>query len=87
MSCIFNITTDSVLGGIDRVHRECRSGRVIEAGPHISVPGAELVFRASHELETIGKIGYKTLQLIQEVQGLDGNPLYAMLQEVIYCQR
>ena len=47
---------------------------------------AELVFRASKELETIGKIGYKTLQLIQQAQSLDGNPLYAILHEAIYCQ-
>lgn len=46
----------------------------------------QLVFRASQELETIGKIGYKTLQLIQQVQGFDGNPLYAILHEAIYCQ-
>jgi len=46
----------------------------------------ELVFRASKELETIGKIGYKTLQLIQQAQGFDGNPLYAILHEAIYCQ-
>ncbi|KAJ3565185.1 hypothetical protein NP233_g7803 [Leucocoprinus birnbaumii] len=46
----------------------------------------QLVFRASRELETIGKIGYKTLQSIQQAQSYDGNPLYAILHEAIYCQ-
>ncbi|KAF5355197.1 hypothetical protein D9756_005673 [Leucocoprinus leucothites] len=46
----------------------------------------QLVFRASRELETIGKIGYKTLQSIEQAQSLDGNPLYAILHEAIYCQ-
>jgi len=81
------------LGGIDRVHREWEglkkrdrwNAQVFFLFPKKNGM-AELVFRASKELETIGKMGYKTLQLIQQAQGYDGNPLYAILHEAIYCQ-
>ncbi|XP_006461414.1 hypothetical protein AGABI2DRAFT_185664 [Agaricus bisporus var. bisporus H97] len=46
----------------------------------------QLVFRASRELETIGKIGYKTLQSVEHSQAFDGNPLFAIIHEAIYCQ-
>jgi len=75
-----------LLGGIDRVHREWRVEGMYGRWNVNRNDIAELVFRASQELETIGKIGYKTLQLIQQVQGFDGNPLYAILHEAIYCQ-
>ncbi|KAF8161478.1 alpha/beta-hydrolase [Crassisporium funariophilum] len=46
----------------------------------------ELVFRASNDLELFKKLSYKTLQSIEHQQPLDGNPLYAILHEPIYCQ-
>ncbi|KAH8813568.1 alpha/beta-hydrolase, partial [Flagelloscypha sp. PMI_526] len=46
----------------------------------------QLVFRASNDLDTFDKISYKTLQLIQDMQSFDGNPLFAILHEPIYCQ-
>lgn len=47
---------------------------------------AELVLRAANDLELFQKLSYKTLQLVEEKQSLDGNPLYAILHEPIYCQ-
>lgn len=46
----------------------------------------QLVFRASTDLEMFGRLSYKTLQKVQYSQSLDGNPLYAVLHEPIYCQ-
>ncbi|CAA7260406.1 unnamed protein product [Cyclocybe aegerita] len=46
----------------------------------------QIVFRATSDLDLVKKISYKTLQTIQQLQGLDGNPLYAILHEPIYCQ-
>ncbi|KAH9485732.1 Proline iminopeptidase aneH [Psilocybe cubensis] len=46
----------------------------------------QLVFRASNDLALFKKISYKTLQSIQNQQTFDGNPLYAILHEPIYCQ-
>ncbi|KAJ3504026.1 hypothetical protein NLJ89_g8156 [Agrocybe chaxingu] len=37
----------------------------------------QIVFRAASDLDLIKKISYKTLQTIQQLQGLDGNPLKA----------
>ncbi|KAF8892289.1 alpha/beta-hydrolase [Infundibulicybe gibba] len=45
-----------------------------------------LVFRASNELNMFHKIGYKTLQNLQQEQPFDGNPIYAILHEPLYCQ-
>lgn len=47
---------------------------------------AELVFRAANDLSIFGKIAYKTLQTVQEAQVFDGNTLYSVLHEPIYCQ-
>ena len=47
---------------------------------------AELVFRAWNDLELFQRLDYKTLQLVQTQQSFDGNPLYAVLHEPIYCQ-
>lgn len=47
----------------------------------------ELVFRASNDLAVFKSIAYKTLQIIQGKQDYDGNPLYAIMHESIYCQR
>jgi hypothetical protein len=46
----------------------------------------EFVFRASNDLELFSKLSYKTLQLIEKHQPFDGNPLYAILHEPLYCQ-
>ncbi|KAH6910279.1 alpha/beta-hydrolase [Coprinopsis sp. MPI-PUGE-AT-0042] len=46
----------------------------------------ELVLGASNDLSLFAKIGYKTLQSIEQAQSFDGNPLYAILHEAIYCQ-
>ncbi|PAV19032.1 alpha beta-hydrolase [Pyrrhoderma noxium] len=46
----------------------------------------ELVFRASEELEQYGKFSRKLLQSVQGASSLDGNPIYALLHEAIYCQ-
>ncbi|EIM83989.1 alpha/beta-hydrolase [Stereum hirsutum FP-91666 SS1] len=47
----------------------------------------QLVFRASNDLVVFKSIAYKTLQIIQGKQDYDGNPLYAIMHESIYCQR
>jgi hypothetical protein len=46
----------------------------------------ELVLRASNDLSLFKKISYKTLQSIEQSQSFDGNPLYAILHEALYCQ-
>jgi len=46
----------------------------------------QLVFRAANDLSLFNKFSYKTLQLIQEKQSFDGNPIYAILHEPLYCQ-
>ena len=46
----------------------------------------ELVFRAFNDLELFNKLSYKTLQLIEQSQSFDGNPIYAILHEPLYCQ-
>jgi len=46
----------------------------------------QLVLRASNDLELFSKLSYKTLQLIEQRQSFDGNPIYAILHEPIYCQ-
>ncbi|EIM80537.1 alpha/beta-hydrolase [Stereum hirsutum FP-91666 SS1] len=46
----------------------------------------QLVFRASNDLSIFGRLSYKTLQNVQQKQSLDGNPIFAILHEPIYCQ-
>jgi len=58
--------------------------RFITANSHFQT--AELVFRSSNELGLFNKIAYKTLQQVQAQQSFDGNPLYAVLHEPLYCQ-
>lgn len=70
-------------GGIDRVHRTLYANLGLDRVPD---HGLELVFRASNDLDLFRKISYKTLQLVQESQSFDGNPIYAVLHEPIYCQ-
>ena len=47
---------------------------------------AELVFRASNDLELFNRLSYKLLQSVQSHQPFDGNPLYGILHEPMYCQ-
>ncbi|KAH8119584.1 alpha/beta-hydrolase [Phellopilus nigrolimitatus] len=46
----------------------------------------EILFRAINDLELFGKLSYKLLQSVQNESACDGNPLYAVLHEAIYCQ-
>ncbi len=46
----------------------------------------ELVFRAANDLDTFGHLTYKTVQLIEQAQSFDGNPIFSILHEAIYCQ-
>ncbi|KAJ7593824.1 alpha/beta-hydrolase [Mycena floridula] len=46
-----------------------------------------LVLRATNDLELFNKLTFKTMQLIESVHAFDGNPLYAILHEPLYCQR
>ncbi|KAG6849973.1 hypothetical protein H0H93_002975, partial [Arthromyces matolae] len=49
--------------------------------------GQEIVFRAANDLSLFAKLSQRLLQNIEQEQALDGNPLYALLHEAIYCQR
>jgi len=46
----------------------------------------QFVLRASTDLSLFGKLSHKLLQEIQANQSFDGNPLYAVVHEAIYCQ-
>ncbi|TEB38049.1 alpha/beta-hydrolase [Coprinellus micaceus] len=46
----------------------------------------QIVFRAAHELATLGKLSYKMIQTIEQANSTDGNPIYAILQEPAYTQ-
>ncbi|THH07987.1 hypothetical protein EW145_g3015 [Phellinidium pouzarii] len=46
----------------------------------------QLVFRAINDLKLFGKLSYKFLQSVQNESAYDGNPIYAILHEAIYCQ-
>ncbi|TFK51612.1 alpha/beta-hydrolase [Heliocybe sulcata] len=46
----------------------------------------QLVLRASNDLALFGKLSYKLLQTVERKQDFDGNPLFAILHEPIYCQ-
>lgn len=48
--------------------------------------GTEFVLRASNDLELFNRLSYKLLQSVQSHQSFDGNPLYAILHEPVYCQ-
>ena len=47
----------------------------------------ELVLRATNDLELFGKFSYKTTQLIEQEAIFDGNPLYSIMQENLYCHK
>ncbi|PPR06871.1 hypothetical protein CVT26_003995 [Gymnopilus dilepis] len=66
--------------------------RFLQLGQHFGFHGGidavhQIVFRASNDLVHMDKLSYKTLQTIESQQPFDGNPLYAILHEPIYCQR
>jgi hypothetical protein len=46
----------------------------------------EVVLRATNELQLYKKLSYCLLQSIQGMQSMDGNPIFAILHEPIYCQ-
>ncbi|KAF7362339.1 Alpha beta-hydrolase [Mycena venus] len=47
----------------------------------------QLVFRMASDLQLIGKMTFKTLQLAEESGfHIDGNPLFCILHEQMYCQ-
>ncbi|KAF7297951.1 Alpha beta-hydrolase [Mycena chlorophos] len=46
----------------------------------------QLVFRMTNDLELFSKFSPKTLQTIQGCYPFDGNPIYAILHEPVYCQ-
>lgn len=47
---------------------------------------ADLVLRASNDLELFGFLTHPTLTAIDSYGGFDNNILYAVFQETIYCQ-
>jgi hypothetical protein len=78
------VSQRACVGGIDDIHRRWSSSNCQEI---VAVStSSELVFRAWNDLELFGRLDYKTLQMVQAEQPLDGNPLYAILHEPIYCQ-
>ena len=44
------------------------------------------VQRLINDIDTHGEISYKALQNVQASQPFDGNILYALAHEAIYCQ-
>ncbi|KAJ6631499.1 alpha/beta-hydrolase [Mycena sp. CBHHK59/15] len=46
----------------------------------------QLVLRATNDLELFGKMTFKTLQMLESKYTFDGNPIYAILHEPVYCQ-
>ncbi|KAF9268486.1 alpha/beta-hydrolase [Marasmius fiardii PR-910] len=46
----------------------------------------QIVLRAANDLELFNKFSYKLLQTVQNGLAFDGNPIYAILHEPIYCQ-
>lgn len=46
-----------------------------------------IVLRAASELESTSTLSYKLLQNIEQDQSFDGNLIYAILHESIYCQQ
>uniref|UniRef100_A0A0W0FIZ2 Putative alpha/beta-hydrolase n=1 Tax=Moniliophthora roreri TaxID=221103 RepID=A0A0W0FIZ2_MONRR len=46
----------------------------------------QIVFRAANDLELYKQLTYKLLQMVEGCQHIDGNPIYAILHEPLYCQ-
>jgi len=45
----------------------------------------QIVFRITNDLELFGRLTFKTLQTIESSYPFDGNPIYAILHEPVYC--
>jgi len=65
--------------------------RFLQLGIHLGAAGGidqihQTVFRVTNDLELFGKLTFKTLQTIEAKYTFDGNPIYAILHEPIYCQ-
>lgn len=65
--------------------------RFLDLGINFGSPGGidnihMWVQRAANELEIFGELTTKMLQTIQAQQPYDGNPIYAIAHEAIYCQ-
>ncbi|KAI5813589.1 Alpha/Beta hydrolase protein [Pyronema omphalodes] len=56
-------------------------------GGHGGIDGVHRVIqRADNDLRIFGMLTYKTKQNVEAFQSFDGNPIYAVLHEAIYCQ-
>lgn len=72
-------------GGILSVRRFLQLGIAFGgAGGYDSLHN--IVQAASHDLDRLGRLSYRTLNTIQESQSWDTNVIYAILHEAIYCQ-
>ncbi|KAF7376199.1 Alpha beta-hydrolase [Mycena sanguinolenta] len=65
--------------------------RWLQLGIHFGFHGGidrihQIVFRLTNDLELFGRPTYKTLQVIESKYSFDGNPIYAILHEPLYCQ-
>ncbi|KAF8589772.1 alpha/beta-hydrolase [Ramaria rubella] len=59
----------------------------LEIGMHGGIDRIhQLVFRASNDLEQFGRLSYKLLLSVEAARFFDGNPLFVILQEAVYCQ-
>ncbi|PWW74197.1 alpha/beta-hydrolase [Tuber magnatum] len=62
-------------------------GLGLSFGGHGGIDGVHnLVQRAHTDIKVLGHLSYKVLQSIQGSQCFDGNVLYALVHEPIYCQ-
>lgn len=76
-----------VEGGIDSVHRKfCWPGGKGFRLYLANVFALVLVQHAVSDLELFKELTYKTLQSIESHQSFDGNIIYAIGHEMIYCQ-
>ncbi|KAJ7736936.1 alpha/beta-hydrolase [Mycena metata] len=66
------------------------ASRWLQLGIHFGMAGGidrihQIVFRVTNDLELFGRMTYKTLQMIEAKYSFDGNPIYAILHEPLYC--
>lgn len=73
-----------VKGGIDSIH--CKFGREAFWLYLANFFFLVLVQHAVGDLELFKELTYKTLQSIEAHQSFDGNIIYAIGHETIYCQ-
>ncbi|KAJ7032784.1 alpha/beta-hydrolase [Mycena alexandri] len=64
--------------------------RWLQLGIHFGMAGGidrmhQIVFRVTNDLELFGRMTYKTLQMLEAKYSFDGNPIYAILHEPVYC--